>query len=252
MKSWGVETQSRVFLAGPLARCGQGLECAVINAISFSGWHSITIHSMISLSYPVPLPPPRLLARIEQSGHSANWCRFALNPWHQMCQIYATATGWDLSEKCLQLLIKSSYLVTTHKLNTDSQGFWVGANPKSLEVIVYLRSKIFRQLRWGEDFYIDLLYRSTSKDLLYWLARSTGKDGHKPDGQVARSPGCTVVMEGFYSGPGDIFHAWPTHALLLVKTRRLEWKTAHEKSQTLVFYTACSEVGCALNCCNII
>ena len=47
--------------------------------------------------------------------------------------------------------------MTTHKLNTDSQGFWVGANPKSLEVIVYLRSKIFRQLRWGEDFYIDLL-----------------------------------------------------------------------------------------------
>ena len=53
------------------ARCGQGLECAVINAISFSGWHSITIHSMISLSY-APLPPPRLLGGVEQSGDFAN------------------------------------------------------------------------------------------------------------------------------------------------------------------------------------
>ena len=192
---------------------------------------------MISLSYPVPLPPPRLLARIEQSGDSANWCRFLLNPWHQMCQIHPTATDSDLSEKYLQLLIKSvifwwpptGWILTIKDLGSAQT--WVSGS-----VCLPLKQFIEAAQVGGR--------------LLYWLARSTGKDGHKPHGQQARSHGCTVVMEGFYSGPGDIFHAWPTHAAV-VKTRRLERKTAHEKSQTLVFYMACNKFGCALYCCNI-
>ena len=54
--------------------------------------------------------------------------------------------------------------------------------------------------------------------LLYWLACSLWPP--KMATSCALEPPCTVVMEGFYSGPADIFHAWPTHAV--VKTRRLE------------------------------
>ena len=89
-----------------------------------------------------------------------------------------------------------------------------------IKVIVY---KQYKETASGaEDFYIDLLAARPAK-----MATSCRM------ASCALEPPCTVVMEGFYSGPGDIFHAWPTHAV--VKRRRLGRKKAHEKSQTLVF-----------------
>ena len=130
---------------------------------------------------------------------------------------------WIPGTRCVKLIsiyLKSlcSCYKSVYHLETPQAGYW--------------QSRIFGRCgkKWLSTYLGGNIKRRglVCRRLLYWLACSLWPP--KMATSCALEPPCTVVMEGFYSGPADIFHAWPTHAV--VKTRRLEEDGVHE---TLVF-----------------